>query len=115
MECMTCEKCGNSFDFTGIRGHTDFIYCDKCNHCLEGSSDYGQGPVLPASIWKGNKRVAYIKGVRTILDSENNKIAIKIPHELAKDSYSNIFAICEYVYEQLSGTPVEHNTYGRRC
>ncbi len=103
MEVLTCEKCGHSFVFLGIRrAPTIYVYCENCEYCIEASSDYGFGPTMPAMIFKGSRLLAFIKGARTFLDANNNKLDIKIPPSPKKESlYTRIFTICPYVAKYI--------------
>lgn len=103
MNILTCERCGHSFVFSAIRkAPTIYVYCDKCEYCIEASSDYGFGPTMPAMIFKGNRMLAFIKGARTFLDADNNKLDIKVPAESPRESlYTRIFSICSYVAEAI--------------
>ena len=103
MGILTCEKCGHSFVFSGVRkAPTVFIYCEKCEYCIEATSDYGFGPTIPAQIFKGSRLLAVIKGARTFLDANNNKLDIKIPPSPKKESlYTRIFTICPYVAKYI--------------
>lgn len=103
MEVLTCEKCNHSFVFTGIRkGPTNYIFCDECEYCIEATSDYGFGPTMPAMIFKGSRLLCHIKGARTFLDANNNKLDIKVPLEMQKGSlYTRIFTLCPYVAKYI--------------
>lgn len=114
IEVLTCEKCGHSFVFSGIRkAPTVFIYCEKCEYCIEATSEYGFGPTMPAIIFKGNRMLAFVKGARTYLDANNNKLDIKVPTESPRESlYSRIFSICSYVAEAIMDKErAEKNNY----
>lgn len=103
MEILTCEKCGHSFEFSGVRkAPTVFIYCEKCEYCIEATSDYGFGPTIPAQIFKGSRLLAVVKGARTFYDADNNKLDIKLPPQSRKESlYTRIFSICSDVANYL--------------
>lgn len=103
MEILTCEKCGHSFVFSGVRkAPTVFIYCEKCEYCIEATSDYGFGPTIPAQIFKGSRLLAVVKGARTFYDADNNKLDIKLPPQSRKESlYTRIFSICSDVADYL--------------
>ena len=103
MEILTCEKCGHFFVFSGVRkAPTVFIYCEKCEYCIEATSDYGFGPTIPAQIFKGSRLLAVVKGARTFYDADNNKLDIKLPPQSRKESlYTRIFSICSDVADYL--------------
>ena len=103
LQILTCEKCGHSFLFSGVRkAPTIFIYCEKCEYCIEATSDYGFGPTMPAMIFKGSRMLAFVKGARTFLDANNNKLDIKIPLGAKRESlYTRIFSICQDVAQAI--------------
>ncbi|MCR5386470.1 MAG: hypothetical protein K6E69_05065 [Treponema sp.] len=81
---------------------TVYIYCEKCECCIEATSDYGFGPTMPAMIFKGSRMLAFIKGARTFLDGNNHKLNIKVPEKYPKESlYTRIFTICPYVAKYI--------------
>ena len=57
---------------------------------------------MPAMIFKGSRLLCHIKGARTFLDANNNKLDIKVPSEISKESlYTRIFTLCPYVAKYI--------------